>query len=119
MPGDWPIYLLSDGRPSQLRALTSHPRVRFLEGNSGLTDLWILAHAGLLVASGSTYSMWGSYLGRMPVVWYPGQRRQRLYADSSLEPENDGRQPWSEAFCKALVDGRRDDGSSLARTRQS
>jgi hypothetical protein len=36
----------------------------------------------LLIASGSTFSMWASYLGRMPVIWYKGQLRQRLYYES-------------------------------------
>jgi len=25
--------------------------------------------------------MWASYLGRMPVIWYPGQLRQKLYLE--------------------------------------
>lgn len=27
--------------------------------------------------------MWASYLGPMPIVWYPGQLKQRLYLENN------------------------------------
>ena len=37
--------------------------------------------ARLLIASGSTFSMWGSYLGQVPSIWHPGKLLQRVLLD--------------------------------------
>ena len=56
-----------------------------------MADLLALSRSELLIASGSTFSMWASYLGRMPVIWYPGRLKQKLYFDNeALEVECDG-----------------------------
>lgn len=49
-------------------------------GGNGLGNL-LLTWAKLLVASHSTFSMWASFLGRMPVIWYRGKLECRLYTD--------------------------------------
>ena len=36
------------------------------------------AHNSLLIASGSTFSMWGSYLGQVSTIWHPGKLLQHL-----------------------------------------
>ncbi|MFQ5850582.1 MAG: alpha-1,2-fucosyltransferase [Candidatus Binatia bacterium] len=74
-----PVYVFSDGTDeelSELLALRSSQRLGF---GSSIADLLALSRSHLLVASGSTFSMWASYLGRMPVIWHIGQLRQRLY----------------------------------------
>jgi hypothetical protein len=54
---------------------------------SAIADLWALSNANVLVASGSTFSMWASYLGRMPVIWHPGQLSCPLYGGAVFEQE--------------------------------
>lgn len=65
-----PVYVFSDGADDELSpilSLRSSKRVFF---GSSLADLWALSKSNVLIASNSTFSMWASYLGEMPVVWY-------------------------------------------------
>jgi hypothetical protein len=40
-----------------------------------------LSRSRLLIASGSTFSMWGSYLGQVPAIWHPGKLLQHVLID--------------------------------------
>jgi hypothetical protein len=73
------IYVFSDGSDRELREFLDSTQALRLDFGSSAADLLALSNARLLVASGSTFSMWASYLGRMPVIWHPGQWRQALY----------------------------------------
>lgn len=80
---DYPVHLFSDGHDSELRELLCLPNVHRRGFNSSLADLLALSRCGLLVgSSGSTFSMWASYLGRMPVIWYPRLNPPKLYSRS-------------------------------------
>lgn len=82
-----PAYVFSDGTDAELAQLLAVPGCQRVTFGSAIADLWALSNANLLVASGSTFSMWASYLGRMPVIWHPGQLRCRLYAGAIFEHE--------------------------------
>jgi len=84
---EWPAYIVSDGTDDELRPLLRLENTHRLRVQN-LAGLLTLSRAHVLVASGSTYSMWASFLGHMPVLWPPGQRRQLLYPGrSAAEPE--------------------------------
>lgn len=84
---EWPAYIVSDGTEGELRALLRLENTHRLKVEN-LAGLLTLSRAHVLVASGSTYSMWASFLGHMPVLWPPGQRRQSLYPGCPVaEPE--------------------------------
>ncbi|TKX69207.1 glycosyl transferase, partial [Halorubrum sp. GN11_10-6_MGM] len=74
-----PAYIFSDVDNDRLRPILNAPNTIRAYFGSSIADMLALSQAGVLIASGSTFSMWASYLGRMPVIWYPGQLRQRLY----------------------------------------
>jgi hypothetical protein len=76
-----PVFVFSDGRDEELEALLSLPCCQRINFGSSLSDLIALSRANILIASNSTFSMWASYLGRMPVIWHRGQLQQRLYYD--------------------------------------
>ena len=38
----------------------------------------------LLIAAGSTFSMWASFLGNISTIWFPGQMRQSIVADKNI-----------------------------------
>jgi hypothetical protein len=78
---DVSVRIFSDGSDEELGPLLEIPGVRRFSFGASIADLLALSAAPLLIASGSTFSMWASYLGRMPVIWYPGQIRCRLYYD--------------------------------------
>lgn len=78
------VHVFSDGTNEDLAPLLALDRCQRLQFGSAIADLLALSRARMLVASGSTFSMWASYLGRMPTVWHPGQKKQNLY--DSTEP---------------------------------
>ena len=43
-----------------------------------------LSRCKVLVSSPSTFSMWASFLGQMPTIWFPGQMRQKLIINEKL-----------------------------------
>jgi len=75
---DVPAFVFSDGTDQELRELLTLPHVTRVDYASGLGDMFGLSRSRLLIASGSTFSMWGSYLGQVPTLWYPGKLLQNL-----------------------------------------
>jgi len=73
-----PAFVFSDGTDQELEALLSIPGVRRVDYGSGLGDMFGLSRCRLLIASGSTFSMWGSYLGQVPTIWHPKKLLQHL-----------------------------------------
>jgi hypothetical protein len=88
---DWPVYIFSDGTDEELAPVMRLPKTARLTFGSSLADLFALTKAHLLIgSSGSTFSQWASFLGRMPVIWRQGSLTQRLYYDKPLlEIESD------------------------------
>ncbi len=74
-----PAVVFSDAADDELRPLLALPKVTRCSFGSSVADLLALSAADFLVASGSTFSMWAGYLGRMPTIWPTGQRRQELH----------------------------------------
>jgi hypothetical protein len=79
-------FVFSDGTQEELARLLSLPAVRRIDYGSALGDMLGLSRSRLLIASGSTFSMWGSYLGQVPTIWHP----QKLLQNVLLEhPERE------------------------------
>src|SRR6266436_311059 len=74
-----PAVVTSDGDPDELRPLLDLDNVRQVATGSAIGDLLTLSRAALLLASGSSFSAWASYLGRMPTLSHPGQSLRRLF----------------------------------------
>jgi hypothetical protein len=74
-------WVFSDGTAEELAPLLQMPSVIRKDYSSGLGDMLGLSRARLLIASGSTFSMWGSYLGQVPTIWHPGKLLQRVLLD--------------------------------------
>jgi hypothetical protein len=100
-----PVYIFSDGTDAELKDLLCLPGIRRIGFGSAIADMLALARGNVLVASASTFSMWASFFGRMPVVWFKGQMRQRLYNEhESAEIEVDMNEPLSESFCSIAAE---------------
>jgi hypothetical protein len=97
-----PVAVLSDGSDQDLAELLALPGVRRLRLGSSLAEMLALAEGAALVASGSTFSMWGAFLGQRPTLWHRGQRRQRFHHDAALEPEIDESGEVPESFVRAI-----------------
>jgi hypothetical protein len=74
-----PALIFSDASDGELGPLLDLPHVRRAFFGNSIADLYAMSTARVLIASGSTLSMWAAYLGRMPVIWPQSQRRQRLH----------------------------------------
>jgi hypothetical protein len=79
---DVPAFVFSDGTEVDLRDLLALPHVKRVDYGSGLGDMFGLSRSRLLIASGSTFSMWGSYLGQAPTIWHPGKLLQPLLIEN-------------------------------------
>ncbi|MEM0940069.1 MAG: alpha-1,2-fucosyltransferase [Bacteroidota bacterium] len=76
------VFIFSDGTDYELKELLGLENVKRLDFGSPIGDMIGLSQSNLLITSGSTYSMWASYLGRMPVVWHSGKLLQKLYYEN-------------------------------------
>ena len=62
-----------------------------------------LSRCKVLVSSASTFSMWASFLGQMPTIWFPGQMRQKLIINDKLfEGEMDYNDPLPTSIIQLL-----------------
>jgi hypothetical protein len=83
-----PACVFSDGSTEELAPLLALPAVRRADYGSGLGDMLGLARSKLLITSGSTFSMWGSYLGQIPAIWHPQKLLQNVlieYPEREIE----------------------------------
>jgi len=71
-------YVFSDGTVEELAPLLDLPAVERADFGSGLGDMLGLSRSRLIIASGSTFSMWGSFLGQVATIWHPGKLLQDL-----------------------------------------
>jgi hypothetical protein len=66
--------VVSDGSPADLAELLQCPNVTLVRPGCAISDLLVLAHSKVLLASGaSSFAMWGAFLGQMPLAFIPGQ----------------------------------------------
>ena len=77
-----PVFVFSDGNDTELAPLVSLENVKRAEFGSSIADLLALSRSKLLIASGSTFSQWATYLGQVPTIWHPGKLEQPLLLES-------------------------------------
>lgn len=76
------VYLFSDGTDEELRKILALQNVERITFGNAISDVLGLSRANLLIASGGSFSMWGRFLGRMDVITYKGQLKQKLKMDN-------------------------------------
>ena len=89
---DLPVCVFSDGSEEELEPVLSLPGVKRLSFGTSIADILALSRFPLLVASGSSFSMWARYLGRANCICYVNQRKQKLLTpeEDRFEIETDG-----------------------------
>ena len=82
-------YVVSDGTKEELKPLLEKENVERVTWGTRISDILALSKAKLFIASGSSFSMWARYLGRMSVIAFPNQIKQKILceSDSSFEIE--------------------------------
>lgn len=81
------IYVFSDGTDEELKPLLDMENVERITFGTAIADILALSRAGVFVASGSSFSMWARYLGRMTTVMFPNQVKQEI-----LQEYDEGRE---------------------------
>lgn len=82
---DKKVYIFSDGTEEELAPVLEIPQTHRLTFGTSVADIVALSRVPLLVASGSSFSMWARYLGRMSCICYTNQKKQEI-----LTPEEAG-----------------------------
>lgn len=82
-----PVRIFSDGTTEQLGELLSLPKTVLQKQGTSIGDLLIMADSSVFIASASTFSMWASFLGQMPTVWFKGQIKNLLNEKKDREIE--------------------------------
>jgi hypothetical protein len=96
----------SDCSDAELAPLLSMPNVRRSTYAAAVSDMLGMAEATVLISSGSGFSRWGSYLGQVPRLCFPGQRAVRtlgaVTGSVDLEPECEEAGDFDPAFLAAV-----------------
>jgi hypothetical protein len=100
--GSLSTTVFSDGTDEELAPLLAIDGVTRVTFGSSIADIIGLSQARILIASGSTFSMWPSFIGQMPTVWFPGRLYHPILNDSRREIETHMELP--EAFMKCCAD---------------
>jgi hypothetical protein len=80
---DLPIWVFTDGTLEDVAELIRQANVRLVPAETAIGDMLKMSKAHLLAASGqSTFSMWASYLGRMPTLYCPGKMQQKVFPEA-------------------------------------
>ena len=101
-----PIYIFSDASNQELREILELEDCQRMDFGSSISDMLALSHARVLIASASTFSMWASFLGQNPTIWFPGQMRQKLIANTLVF---EGEIDYDDRLDKSLIEVLRND----------
>lgn len=63
------VIIFSDGSDVELSELLYLPGVERRFYGNALADIWAISKCKLLIASDSTFSAWGAFLGRTPIIF--------------------------------------------------
>lgn len=90
-----PVLVFSDGTDGELRELLTLPGVERKSYGTSIADILALSRFPLLIASGSSFSMWARYLGRANCICYKNQRKQAILTpeEKNFEIEAEERIP--------------------------
>ena len=78
-----PIYIFSDAEDFELKEILAYDNCNRAYFGSAISDMLALSTCKVLISSASTFSMWASFLGQVPTIWFPGQMRQKLLLENS------------------------------------
>jgi hypothetical protein len=85
-----PVTVYSDCRDDEIEPVLLLANVTRSRYRESVTDMLAMSDASVLISSGSGFSRWGSYLGQVPRICFPGQRGIRVLdpdGENEFEPE--------------------------------
>lgn len=82
-----PAVIFSDGTDEELSDVLNLAGVVRSDKRHSITDMLDMSTAGVLISSGSGFSIWGAFLGQVPRICHPGQRlvQTQTLAEAEIE----------------------------------
>jgi hypothetical protein len=96
--------VFSDSAGGEIEPLLRIAGTWLSEGRAAITDMLALSKAAVIVASGSAFSMWASYLGDVPALWHPGQNfsMRPAWGETNKDTEWDRRRVIDDDFIRVI-----------------
>lgn len=82
-----PVNVFSDGTDDELRLLLRLPDVKRTFFGNSIGDIIGLSKAPIMIASGSSFSLWSRFLGNCSSISYPGQIKDYVHNGDGFEIE--------------------------------
>ena len=79
------FILFSDGRDEELKLLLDIPMIKRAFFGNAFADMWGISKCKVLIASDSTFSAWGAFLGNVPIIFNRRHFPPVYPADSEAE----------------------------------
>ena len=95
-----PIYIFSDANNDEIKEILELNNCSRAYFGSAISDMLALSSCKVLISSASSFSMWASFLGQMPTIWFPGQLKQKLLLD---EKQFEGEVDYSDDLPKSII----------------
>lgn len=78
-----PANIFSDGTDEELKMLTDLPDTKRVYLGNSISDIIALSKSPVIIASGSSFSLWARFLGQCNSVSYPNQIKDHVLCDES------------------------------------
>ena len=99
------VNVFSDGTDKELQDIVNLSGVKRYYFGSAIADMIALSKSDILIASNSTFSLWASYLGQLPTIWFPGTHKINLFNTNKIyEGELDYNDEINPLLKKALFE---------------
>ncbi len=82
--GEVPVNVFSDGYDEQLADLLAMPNVKRVTFGNSIGDIVALSKSPVMIASGSSFSMWARFLGNSSSVSYPMQMKEAVASGNDV-----------------------------------
>jgi len=102
--------VFSDGSDAELSPILSVSNVSRSPFRAAITDMLALSASSVIITSRSTFSLWGSYLGQVPAIWYPRKSDVCGAGVIARQESRDLEVEWmpGHSLPKGFIDGVRD-----------
>ena len=98
-----PIDIFSDGNDDEIEPILQLPNVSRANYKNAVADLVAMTRVRLLICSGSSFSSWAAFLGKMPTIWFPGKIASQMGAVTQLTAiELEQNESLPSSFTKAV-----------------
>lgn len=81
------FYVFSDGTDEELAEVLSLPNVKKKFYGNSIADIYALSQSPMMIASGSSFSLWARFLGQNSSISFPGQIKDHVLVEGNNQFE--------------------------------